>query len=101
MAARAFLTIACILAGISTLLLLLCIFKPEEVSLILVRVNKWLPLGSFLTALIGVSVGIAFVAYEGDSPSSAAILGIFAVIINLAGAVVATRVPVESMYTSY
>ncbi len=94
MAARAFLTIACILSSISTLLLLLCYFKPEDVPLKLVRVNKWLPSVSLLASLVGVSAGIAFVIYEGDSLGSAAILGIFAVIINLAGAILATRISV-------
>jgi uncharacterized membrane protein len=56
--------------------------------------TKGIPFVSFVTGLIGVATGIAFVNdFLIYSVGAAAILGIIAVIINLAGAIMATMIP--------
>jgi hypothetical protein len=89
LAARAFITIACILSGIATVCVVVCGFVKEDSSGILVRLAKVLPFATLVGGIIGVAVGIVYAI-----PSSvlrigvASILGIIALVFNLIGAIV-------------
>jgi hypothetical protein len=83
-------TIACILSALSALCILACGFVVTSSDKILILVAKALPLVTLVAGIIGVAVGISAVSTGGPgSLGVAAILGIIAVIINLAGGIVA------------
>ncbi|CAF1527983.1 unnamed protein product [Adineta ricciae] len=92
--ARAFLTLACILSGISVLCLFAGIVLTDHQQKIILLTSKILTVGSFLTGVIGLSVGIAYATSTGGLPLSvslnvAAILVIVAVVLNLCAAIFA------------
>ncbi len=81
---------------ISTSLLLVCLAQGANGSLKLLQWTKGLPGGSIPVGIIGVAFGIAFVTYEDAyDVSTAAILGIIALIINLVGCIIALRISEE------
>ncbi|CAF2955200.1 unnamed protein product [Rotaria sp. Silwood2] len=90
MAARAFITIACILSGLSVVCLVMCAVIKTDSNHIVFMISKALPFVSFVAGIIGLAVGIAFVTAPGGRKiSSAAFVGIAAVVINMIGAALA------------
>ncbi|CAF3595854.1 unnamed protein product [Adineta steineri] len=93
LAGRAFMTLACILSGITTISLLLCAFTDVGKNRILLLITKALAFGCLIMGIIGVAVGgssLQKVPNEGDFKyklGTAAIIGIITIIINLVGAV--------------
>ncbi len=95
--AQSFMTVACISSGISLLLLAICLLKGETISPVLARISKSSPVGSLVTAIIGTAVGISFIVSDTTySLAVAAILGIVAIIVNLAGVIVAALIPINN-----
>jgi hypothetical protein len=96
-AAKAFVTLACILSGISALCLFACIVTTDNIHRMLLLAAKGLVFASLITGIIGVAVGISATTDLANtlfksSLGAAAIIGIVALIINLSGAIVALLV---------
>ncbi|CAF5086136.1 unnamed protein product, partial [Rotaria magnacalcarata] len=92
-AARAFVTIACILSALSAVCIFTYIIIQTETNQILFMISKVLPILSFIAGIIGLAVGIAFIT-SSDSVklSSATFVDIVAVAINVIGAILAVLV---------
>jgi hypothetical protein len=86
LAARAFVTLACIISGISALCLFLSAVTSETVRRILLIAGKGLAFASLITGIIGVAVGINVTTFK-LKWGAAAILGIIAIVINFFGAI--------------
>lgn len=92
--ARAFMTIGCISLFVSTLLLIICLVQGANASPRLLLVDKVVSFVAFGAGIIGVGTGISFVTYGGlYKVGAAAIVGIIAVIFNLAGAILVLQIP--------
>ena len=90
LAARAFVTIACIMSAVSAPCLFAYLLQSADSNRIMSMISKILPFVSLIAGIIGVAVGIAFVTYQDHfKVHAAAIVGIVAVVINLAGAFLA------------
>ncbi len=95
LAARAFVTLSCIISGISALCLFLSAVTSETIRRILLIAGKGLAFASLITGIIGVAVGInvTTVIEIGSGTDfklkwgAAAILGIIAIVINFFGAI--------------
>ena len=91
-AARAFVTLACILSGISVLCLIASAVISGDANRIAVLAAKGLVFACLIMGIIGVAVGIsgtiAFRTGIKFDIGAAAIIGIIAIIINLVGAIV-------------
>ena len=86
---RAFVTLACIFSGLAALCMLACALISTDLSKTLTLLGKILSFITVGVGIIGVAVGISAVSTGGEgSLGVAAILGIIAVIINIAGAIV-------------
>jgi hypothetical protein len=97
MAARAFVTIACIISGISAICLFACALQIINQNQRVIMISKALAIGSFVMGVIGLAIGIAVTTYTGILPikaslSVAAILAIVAVVTNLLGTVLAMMI---------
>jgi hypothetical protein len=89
MVARAFVTTACIMSGLSVLCLFLCAIINKDSKRSIIIISKVLTNVSLIAGVIGVGVGLAYVTSEaGAKIKEAAILGIIAMIINTIGALV-------------
>ncbi|CAF3767698.1 unnamed protein product, partial [Adineta steineri] len=92
LAGRAFMTLACILSGITTICLFICAFTDIGKNRILLLITKALAFGCLIMGIIGVGVGgsiiqILSVGNVKYSLGAASTLGVVAIIINLVGAV--------------
>ncbi|CAF3595869.1 unnamed protein product [Adineta steineri] len=93
LAGRAFMTLACILSGITTISLFICAFTDVGKNRILLLITKASAFVCLIMGIIGVGVGgsIIQILSEGSvkfSLGAASTLGIIAIIINLVGAIV-------------
>ncbi|CAF1415039.1 unnamed protein product, partial [Adineta steineri] len=91
-AGRAFMTLACILSGITTISLFICAFTDVGKNRILLLITKASAFVCLIMGIIGVGVGgsIIQILSEGSvkfSLGAASTLGIIAIIINLVGAI--------------
>jgi hypothetical protein len=87
--ARAFITIACILSAVTTACVVGCAFVKEDSNGILIRLAKVLSFVTLVGGIIGVAVGISHaIPHSLVRISVAAILGIIALVFNLASAIV-------------
>jgi hypothetical protein len=90
MVARAFVTIACIISGLSALCLFARAMIESASRRIIIMISKVLPIVSFIAGVIGVAFGIAYIlSTNGAKILEAAILGITAVAINTIGSILA------------
>ena len=91
-AARAFVTLACILSGISALCLFACAVTGDNTNRTLLLAGKGLVFVCLVMGIIGVAVGISGAIDIGAANKldvgAAAIIGIVALIFNLGGAIV-------------
>ncbi|CAF1502116.1 unnamed protein product [Adineta steineri] len=92
LAGRAFITLACILSGITTIFLFICAVIDEKISRILSLAAKVLAFVCVIMGIIGVGTGGSTLKTlsVGDfkfSFGAAFIIGIVAIIINLVGAI--------------
>ncbi|CAF3117039.1 unnamed protein product [Rotaria sp. Silwood2] len=90
--ARAFVTLACILSGISAICLVVYAIQGDKTPRILLLATKGLVFACLIMGIIGVAVGIN-ATVSGDSLikldfGAAAIIGIVAIIINFIGAII-------------
>lgn len=93
-AARAFVTIACILSGIAALCLLAQLVDSIGDNRLIGLISKFLPLTSLIAGVIGFAVGVAFIL--GDFKltfGAAAILAVVALVTNLIGMILAAISP--------
>jgi hypothetical protein len=94
LAARAFMTLACIISGITAVCSFACAVTKDNTNRILLLATKGLVFVCLVMGIIGVAVGSnATVNPGGDiikfRLGAAAIVGIVAIIINFGGAIVA------------
>jgi hypothetical protein len=93
MAARAFLTLSCILPSLSAVFILSILLIPENFKKIISILAKVLSIGSLIGGILGMALGITFVKkYEpmstlGFDVSVSSILAIIAVVFNLGGTI--------------
>ncbi|CAF3992774.1 unnamed protein product [Adineta steineri] len=92
LAGRAFMTLACILSGITSICLFICAFIDEKTSRILLLIAKALAFICLIMGIISVAAGgstIQTLSQDGVkcNLSAASILGIIAIIINLVGVI--------------
>jgi hypothetical protein len=93
MAARAFMTIACILSALSVIGLFTNLKDETSSNQMMVTISKVLVVVCFVVGLIGVAVGISFTTYGGGGSLGAAIyLGIIALVVNLTAAGLASQI---------
>ncbi|CAF3435174.1 unnamed protein product [Rotaria socialis] len=97
MAARAFVTIACIISGASAVCLFAYILQSINKYQKVLIISKILTFSSLVTGVIGIALGIVFATDNGGLPikksvSVGAILAILAVAMNLIGAVLSLLV---------
>ena len=93
-AARAFITIACIISGISAVCFFARTLETINQNKMVIMTSMGLAIGSFVAGVIGLALGITATTATGSLPvkvsiNAAAILAIIAVVINLIGAVLA------------
>jgi hypothetical protein len=93
LAARVFITLTCIVSAISALCLFLCTMIKDNTNRILLLAIKGLVFVSLSTGIIGVTRGINGTTTVNPSEvkldlGAAAIIGIVAIVINFAGAIV-------------
>ncbi|CAF3909343.1 unnamed protein product, partial [Rotaria sp. Silwood1] len=98
-AAEAFVTLACILSGISTFCLFVCALMGDNVHQILLWTSKGLAFSSFIMGTVGVALGISAILSNPITNQSvitvtitmgaASFVGIAAILINLVGAIIA------------
>jgi len=94
LAARAFMTLACIISGITAVCSFACAVTKDNTNRILLLATKGLVFVCLVTGIIGVAVGSnASLNYGGGEGEfklgAAAIVGIVAIIINFGGAIAA------------
>ncbi|UJR24608.1 hypothetical protein I4U23_005983 [Adineta vaga] len=94
LAARVFITLACIFSAISAICLVACAIEAINKNPMIVMVVKILPIICFVMGIIGLALGISYTTFTGSismkvSLGAGAILVIIAVIINLIGAILA------------
>jgi hypothetical protein len=91
LAARAFVTLACITSAISALCLLLSVGMIDKTRQILINVGKGLAFACLILGIIGIAVGISVSTGTGTEAKmdwgAASIIGIVLIFINLAGAI--------------
>ncbi len=91
LAARAFVTLACIISAISALCLLLSVGMIDKTRQILINVGKGLAFACLIMGIIGIAVGISVSTGTGTEAKmdwgAASIIGIVLIFINLAGAI--------------
>ncbi len=91
MGARAFVTICCIISSLSVVSILLILFVEENLKGKMSILAKALAFASLVGGIIGVAVGMAFamkiVGSKADNIGVSSILGIIAIVFNLAGAI--------------
>ncbi|CAF3332150.1 unnamed protein product [Rotaria socialis] len=88
MAARVFVTIACILSALSAVCIFTYIIIKTDANQIIFMISKVLPILSFIAGAIGLAVGIAFITpSDSIKLSSATFVDIVAVAINVIGAI--------------
>ncbi|CAF2064200.1 unnamed protein product, partial [Rotaria magnacalcarata] len=97
MAARAFVTVACIISGASAICLFAYILQSINKYQKVIIISKILTFSSLLAGVIGITLGIVSTTDNGGLPikisvSVGAILAILAVAINLIGAVLSLLV---------
>ncbi|CAF3904752.1 unnamed protein product, partial [Rotaria sp. Silwood1] len=91
-AARAFITLACILSGISAICLIVYSLMGDNKPRILLLAIQGLVFACLIMGIIGVAIGISTATNTGPLTrdlGAAAIVGIVAVVINVVGAIVA------------
>ncbi|CAF1347674.1 unnamed protein product [Adineta steineri] len=93
MASRAFMTLVCILSGITAICLIICAFIDEKISRILLLVGKVLAFVCLIMGIIGVATGGSAqqVLWQGTNQLNFTAgfgLGIVAIIINIVGFIV-------------
>jgi hypothetical protein len=97
LAARAFMTLACIMSALSAICLVVYIFIGDKIPSIILLATKILVGVSLLTGIIGVGVGInATSSGIGASVGAAAIVGIVGLILNLAGSIATSCIGIIS-----
>jgi hypothetical protein len=94
MAARAFITIACIISGVSAICFFACALKTINQNKMAIMIGIALTISSFVAGVIGLGLGITVTTATGSLPikasiSSAAIIAIVAVVVNMLGTVLA------------
>ncbi len=91
MAARVFVTICCILSSLSVVSILLILFVEENLKKLVSILAQALAFASLVGGIIGVALGMAFamktVGSKADNIGVSSILGIIAIVFNLAGAI--------------
>jgi hypothetical protein len=91
LAARAFVTLACITSAISALCLLISVGMIDNKRQILIYVGKGLAFACLIMGIIGIAVGISVTTETGTEAKldwgAASIIGIVLIFINLAGAI--------------
>jgi hypothetical protein len=91
LAARAFVTLACIISAISALCLLISVGMIDKTRQILINVGKGLAFACLIMGIIGIAVGISVTTGTGTEAKldwgAASIIGIVLIFINLAGAI--------------
>ncbi|CAF1454829.1 unnamed protein product [Rotaria sordida] len=98
-AAEAFVTLACIMSGISTCCLLACALMGDNVHQILLWTSKGLAFSSFIMGTVGIALGIYAIFNNRLTNQlftqltitlgAASCIGIAAIVINLVGAIIA------------
>ena len=90
-AARAFVTMACILSAFAAICLFTRVVESLGSNTIVSLISKALPILSLISGIIGVALGISFAtsATLNLKIGGAAIVAIIALIVNLVGAVLA------------
>ena len=87
-AAKAFMTLACLLSAFSALCIFSNLTNNTNSNSMMIMICRLLPVLCFVCGIIGVGLGIAYITdQELLKISTAAILGIAAVVLNLIGAV--------------
>ena len=101
-AARAFMTLACIVSAFAVVLLLLMIFAKNSINNLLLMVSKILPFICLLMGILGVALGTSATTgsqfedgYQLEL-GAAAIVGIVALVINFAAGVMAFFIKADS-----
>jgi hypothetical protein len=92
MAARAFITLSCILTSLSTVLTLSILLIRENFKKIISILAKILSIGSLIGGILGMALGITFVVKEDETMIAfdigvSSILAIIAVVFNLFGTI--------------
>ncbi|CAF1529840.1 unnamed protein product [Rotaria sp. Silwood1] len=91
-AARAFVTLACILSGISIICLIIYTMKRDSTFAMLLLVTKGLVVACLIMGIIGVAVGIDATVNIGGliklDLGAAAAIGIVAIILNFIGTII-------------
>ncbi len=87
LAARAFVTLACIMSGISAVLLFISVATSDNGKQILLMAGRGLAFVCLIMGIIGVAIGINLATGISSNWGAAAIIGIIAIIINFCGAV--------------
>jgi hypothetical protein len=95
MAARAFITLSCILPSLSAVLILLILLISEDFKKVISILAKILSIGSLIVGIIGIALGITFVVKQDESMGAfdldlSSVLAIIAVVFNLYGTIFAT-----------
>ena len=93
MAARIFITMACILSALSAMSLFICALNITYSNRLLIMISKGITFFSLMMGIIGLVIGIIFIT-EGNAYtiSVATILAIIALIINLIGVILSIMV---------
>lgn len=87
-AARAFMTIACFLSGLSAVCLFTYIIMNTDSNRVLFVISKVLPILSFIAGIIGLAIGIAYVTTgKALKLSNATFVAIAALVANMIGAI--------------
>ncbi|CAF1631779.1 unnamed protein product [Adineta ricciae] len=94
LAARAFMTLACIFSAISATCLFACLLESINKNTNVITMIKIIPFVCFIMGIIGLALGISYTTVTGPeiismSLGAGAILAIIAVILNLIGAILA------------
>jgi hypothetical protein len=98
LAARAFVTLACIISGFSALLLFACVATGDNTRRILLIAGKALAFVCLVMGIIGIAVGINVTTdTNGEfgiqlSWGASAIIGVIAIVLNFFGAIVSVLI---------
>jgi len=98
LAARAFVTLACIMSGFSALLLFASVATADNIRRILLIAGKGLAFTYLIMGIIGIAVGINVTTdTKGEfgtqlSWGASAIIGVIAIVLNFCGAIVSVLI---------
>ncbi|CAF1661271.1 unnamed protein product [Adineta ricciae] len=97
LAARSFVTLACIFSAISGICLFACLLESINKNTNVITMIKIIPIICFIIGIIGLALGISYTTVTGPeiismSLGAGAILAIIAVILNLIGVILALTI---------